>query len=215
LFSFGHGFVVASIAIILGLFMKDFKFPVYFDAFATWIAITSLVIIGTLNVINLLRSSAKHGEFKIKGIKGKFIPRVMKETTNPWVIILLGGLFALAADTVSQTAVWTFAAANSNGYLALVLGPVFMVGMMLTDTIDSLIAYRMLSQSSKIGQSASRMIGWLIVALAYSVAGYEAFTFFYPIIDLDFELVGIIFFLILLLSFGYVVFRGKSKAVAS
>src|SRR3954465_693532 len=47
LFSFGHGLVVAGIAIILGVFAENFEFPVYFGAFATWIAITSLLIIGT------------------------------------------------------------------------------------------------------------------------------------------------------------------------
>lgn len=137
----------------------------------------------------------------------------MRETTNPFLIILIGGLFALAADTVSQTAVWTFAAANSSGYLSLILGPVFMVGMMITDTLDSWIAHRMLTQSSKIGRTASRMIGWLIVTLAYSVAFYEIFTFFYPVVDLDFEIVGVIFFFILLVSFGFVTLLGRLKTV--
>jgi high-affinity nickel-transport protein len=215
LFSFGHGLVVASIAIILGLFTKNFEFPVYFGAFATWIAITSLLIIGTFNVINLVKTKTSDNHFQVKGIKGKFIPRMMRETTNPFLIVLIGGLFALAADTVSQTAVWTLAAANSSGYLSLILGPVFMLGMMITDTLDSWIAHRMLTQSSKISRTASRMIGWLIVTLAYSVAFYEIFTYFYPVVDLDFEIVGIIFFFILLLSFGFVTLFGRLKMVQS
>jgi high-affinity nickel-transport protein len=215
LFSFGHGLVVASIAIILGLFTKNFEFPVYFGVFATWIAITSLLIIGTFNVINLLKTQKSDNNYQVKGIKGKFIPRIMRETTNPFLIILIGGLFALAADTVSQTAVWTLAAANSSGYLSLILGPIFMLGMMITDTIDSWIAHRMLSQSSKISRTASRMIGWLIVTLAYGVAFYEIFTFFYPVVDLDFEIVGIIFFLVLLLSFSFLTLYGRLKTVQS
>jgi high-affinity nickel-transport protein len=215
LFSFGHGLVVACIAIILGLFTKNFEFPVYFGAFATWIAITSLLIIGTFNLINLLKTKTSDSHFHVNGIKGKFIPRIMRETTNPFLIILIGGLFALAADTVSQTAVWTFAAANSSGYLFLILGPVFMAGMMITDTLDSWIAHRMLTQSSKIGRTASRIIGWLIVTLAYSVAFYEIFTFFYPVVELDFEIVGIIFFFTLVLSFGFVMLFGRLKTVQS
>ena len=50
-----------------------------------------------------------------------------------------------------------------------------MVGMMLTDTLDSLIAYRMVHHSGKLGQAASRLIGWVIVVLAYGVSLYEAF----------------------------------------
>ncbi|BBH20386.1 nickel/cobalt efflux system [Paenibacillus baekrokdamisoli] len=211
LFSFGHGAVVASIAIILGLFFKSFTFPAFFDTFATWVAILSLFLIGTLNISNLLRAKKHKHDFELKGIKGKLIPKILRETSNPFVIILLGGLFALAADTVSQTSVWAISAVNSNSYMPIILGLVFMVGMMLTDTLDSLIAYRMISQTSKIGQSASRMIGWLIVTLAYGVSFYLAFTFFFPIVDVDFEIVGLVSFLFLVLCFGVVSLRGRMK----
>jgi high-affinity nickel-transport protein len=213
LFSFGHGLVVAIIAVILSLFTRDFEFPAFFGSFATWVAISSLLAIGTYNFVNLLRTKVADSEFQVKGIKGKLIPRMLRETSNPFVIILIGGLFALAADTVSQTAVWALAAANSSGYLSLVLGPVFMLGMMITDTLDSWIAHRMLTKSSKLSQTASRMMGWLIVVLAYSVAIYQILTFFYPIVDIDFERVGIVFFSILVLSLGIVTLLGRVKKI--
>lgn len=64
--------------------------------------------------------------------------------------------------------------------MPLILGLVFMIGIMTTDTIDSLIVYRMINQSSNIGQSASKIMGWVIVVLAYGVLGYQAFIFFNP-----------------------------------
>jgi high-affinity nickel-transport protein len=214
LFSFGHGAVVAIIAVVLGMFVKNFKFPDYFDALSTWIAIISLFAIGTWNIVNLLKRRAPGEEFRIHGIKSKFLPRLMKETTNPFFIILLGGAFALAADTVSQTSMWALSASNSSGYMPVILGLVFMIGMMLTDTLDSIIAYRMISQSGKLGQSASRLMGWMIVMLAYGVSFYEAFTFFYPVVDLDFEIVGIIAFALILLCFGVVSIRAKLNPAA-
>jgi nickel/cobalt transporter (NiCoT) family protein len=42
-----------------------------------------------------------------------------------------------------------------------------MVGMMITDTMDSLIAFRIIRQTNRLGQSASRVMGWVIVSLAY------------------------------------------------
>jgi high-affinity nickel-transport protein len=197
---------------MLGVFVKGFRFPDFFDVLATWIAIASLFMIGTFNVFNLLRTAGTGGEFQIRGLKGKLLPRIMRETTNPFLIVILGGLFALAADTVSQTSLWALSAANSADYMPFILGGVFMAGMMLTDTLDSLIAYRLISQSGQIGQSTSRLIGWFIVALAYGIASYEAFSFFFPVLDIDFEVVGIICFVFLLSCLAAVAIRRKIKA---
>jgi high-affinity nickel-transport protein len=202
LFSFGHGLVVATVAIILSMISKDFTFPDYFDTVVTWISVVSLALIGCLNARNLIRNSSEQADFSVRGIKGRFIPRVVRETTNPFMIIGIGGLFALAADTVSQTSVWALASGNADGYLPYVLGLTFMAGMMLTDTIDSLVAYRMLSQSGKLGRTASKVMGWVIVALAFGVSFYEAFTYFNPWAELDFEVVGVVIFCALLICFG-------------
>lgn len=212
LFSFGHGLVVASVAVILGVFIKDFKFPYYFDTLVTWISVVSLFMIGTLNIFNLLRTRSTSNEsFQIKGIKGKFLPRIVQETTNPFLVILIGGLFAMAADTVSQTSMWAIAAGNSGSYMPFLLGITFIIGMMCTDTIDSLVAFLMINQSSRLGQSASRIMGWIIVTLAYGVSFYEAFTFFFPWAEIDFEIVGVIIFLLMLLCFVLVSLRAKRQ----
>ncbi|WP_141430587.1 sodium:proton antiporter [Bacillus sp. 03113] len=213
LFSFGHGGMVAITACILGMVMKNFSFPAYFDNFASWVSIISLFLIGTLNTYNLLRTRNNSEEFQLSGLKGKFLPKVMKGTTNPFLIILVGALFALAAETVSQTAVWSLAAGNGGKYTPLILGLVFMLGMMITDTIDSMIVYKMVNQSSKLGQSASRLIGWVIVILAYGVSFYLAFTFFNPWAELDFEIVGIILFLFLVTTFFFVSVRSKRQNI--
>ncbi|UOF90882.1 sodium:proton antiporter [Fodinisporobacter ferrooxydans] len=213
LFSFGHGFVVASVAVTLGMFIKNFQFPDSFNTFATWLSIVSLFLIGTLNIYHLLRTKATKQDFELRGIKGKLISRFVRGTTNPFAIILVGGLFAMAADTVSQTSVWAFAAGNSGNSMPIILGLVFMFGIMLTDTIDSMVAYRMISQSSKLGQSASRVMGWVIVFLAYGVSFYEAFIFFNPQAELDFEIVGVVIFICLVICYIGVNLQAKSQIV--
>jgi high-affinity nickel-transport protein len=212
LFSFGHGLVVASIGIILGSLSHNFKLPDYVDLFVTWFSILSLFLIGTLNIANLLKTRlGSQDDYRLQGIKGKLIPKRLLETSNPLLIILIGGLFALASDTISQTSVWVLAARNNGIYVPYALGITFMIGMMITDTIDSLITNQILSQSNKLGKSASRVMGWIIVVLAYGLSFYEAFTFFHLWVDLDFEVVGIIIFLFFLLILVWVSYRAKSK----
>ncbi|MFC7393542.1 sodium:proton antiporter [Scopulibacillus cellulosilyticus] len=194
-FSFGHGLIVASIAVILGMVSQTFKYPSYFDTIGTWISVLSLFLIGTLNIYNLLHTKTK--EYEPTGIKGKMVPKIFRETTNPLFIILTGIVFAAAADTVSQTAVWALASTHFASYMPIILGVTFMVGMMLTDTADSLITFRMISQSGKMGQTASKIMGWVIVVLAYGVSLYEAVTYFKPSLEINFELVGVILFVII------------------
>ncbi|NRD79194.1 sodium:proton antiporter [Bacillus sp. BRMEA1] len=216
LFSIGHGLVVTCIALILGIFMKNFRIPELVNTLVTWISIISLFSIGTLNIYNLLRTkSIADGNYQISGIKGKFLPRIVQETTNPFFVILIGGIFALAADTVSQTSMWAIAAGNTGSYMPLLLGIVFMFGMILTDTIDSFVAFRVINQSNRFGQSASRLMGWIIVLLAYGVSSYEAFTFFFPWAELDFEMIGIILFGVLILGFVYISLLSKKQAAIS
>jgi nickel/cobalt transporter (NiCoT) family protein len=85
--------------------------------------------------------------------------------------------------------------------------------MMITDTIDSMIVYKMVNQSGKLGQAASRLMGWVIVFLAYGVSFYLAFTFFNHWAELDFEMVGIILFIFLVSSFIFVSVRSKRQNV--
>ena len=212
LFSLGHGLVVTCIAVILGIFMKSFKIPELVTTLVTWISIVSLFGIGTLNIYNLLRKKSTCDEdFQVSGIKGKFLPRMLQETTNPFFVILIGGLFALAAETVSQTSMWAIAAGNTASYMPVLLGLIFMLGMMVTDTLDSFVAFRMINQSDRLGQSASRVMGWVIVSLAYGVSFYQAFTFFFPWAELDFEIVGVILFVLLVLCYVIVNFRTKKQ----
>lgn len=206
LFSLGHGLVVTSIAVIINTISRYFSLPPIFDVIGTWITIIILLLIGTLNFYNLV-SKKTESNFQISGIKGNFIPRFARETTNPLLVILVGMMFALAADTVTQTAVWSMAAENSGQVIALALGLTFMSGMMLADTIDGFLVYKMVKQTGRVGRQASRIMGWVIVFLAYGVAIYDGLNYFFPKFSVDFELVGMISFLLLLIGLAMVNWR--------
>ena len=210
LFSLGHGLIVTSIAVIINTISRYFSLPPIVNIIGTWITIVILLLIGTLNVYNLVSKRAE-SDFQISGIKGNFIPRFARETTNPFLVILVGMMFALAADTVTQTAVWSMAAENAGRYVALALGLTFMAGMMLADSIDGFLVYKMVTQTGRVGRQASRIMGWVIVFLAYGVAFYDGLAYFFPKLTVDFELVGIISFLSLLVGLAMVSWRIKGE----
>jgi nickel/cobalt transporter (NiCoT) family protein len=214
LFSTGHGFVVAGVGVIIGEFAAHFAFPGYVDAIATWVSVASLFALGTLNVYNLSRPKQSSLEiYEISGWKGRFLPRFARESRHPLVIVVVGGLFALAADTVSQTSVWALAAGHAgNRYLPLVLGLVFMGGMILTDTTDCLLTLRMVRHTGQLGQTASRLMGWLIVVLSYGVSIYELVNVFFPKWSVNFETVGLAAFFVLLLC--YLITLLKQKGIS-
>jgi high-affinity nickel-transport protein len=205
LFSIGHGLIVTSIAFIIGNITEGFTIPDVLDTFVTWFSIFSLFLIGTLNSYNLLK--VKTGAAQLQGVKGRFIPRFLRETTNPFLIIVIGAIFALAAETVSQTSVWALAAGHN--YMPFVLGAIFTLGMILTDTVDSWVAYKVIGNTGRSGRSVSRLMGWLVVTLAFGVAFYEAVSFFHPVEDALPELIGIVAFLFMFAAFLVVLVRDK------
>jgi high-affinity nickel-transport protein len=178
LFSLGHGSAVVFVAAMIGFVSEAFTYPEYFDAIGTWVSIVSLLIIGTFNVVSLLKhpSSHTHEHFSIKGIKGKFIPKFIQNTRNPLIIVLVGLLFAFAVDTVSQTSVWALASLHSGKFMPLILGFVFLFGMMITDTLDSLVIHKLLKKSNNTGKIISLLMGWSVVVLSYGVGLYELFN---------------------------------------
>ena len=59
------------------------------------------------------------------------------------------------------------------------------------------------------GRQASRIMGWMIVILAYGAAIYDGLNYFFPKLSVNFELVGIIAFLLLLIGLAMVNWRIK------
>ncbi len=213
LFSLGHSLMIVVVATVIGLLARDFEPPAVFDTVATVFVVALLFIIGTMNIWNLLH--AKPGEdISLAGVKTRFLPKFVSQTSNPFVIVLVGFSFALAADTLSQAALFGVAGSAAHQYPGVfptVLGFVFMVGMVTTDTLDGQMVYRMLSMASRTAWIATRVSGWIVVALAYGVALYEIVNFLMPEVSVDSEILGIAVFCIFLVGFGLTITFSKRE----
>jgi len=164
-----------------------------------------------MNVWNLLR--AKPGQdVALSGFKSRLLPRFISQTSNPLAIVGIGFSFALAADTLSQAALFGLAGSARREYPGLfptLLGLTFMVGMVATETVDGHLVFRMLSMASRTAWIATRITGWIVVALAYGVALYKVVNFAVPAVDVDSEMLGIIVFCAFLIGFGLTVTLSK------
>lgn len=169
LFSLGHGMVVMVVAILVGLFATHLDIPDWMDSFGAWVSIVFLLALGTVNLLAVLRTPADD-VVQPAGLKGRFLGR-LNQASRPWLIVLIGALFALSFDTISQAALFSLAASKMNGWLfSAILGLTFMIGMMVTDGMNGLWVSRLLRRADRRALIASRMLGLTIALLSFVVA---------------------------------------------
>ncbi|MDE3076588.1 MAG: sodium:proton antiporter [Chloroflexota bacterium] len=193
LFSFGHSLVIVALATALGLMARRFEPPAAIDHLGSVLSIALLTLVGSLNAWYLLRA-APGEEVQLAGIKNRLLPRFISQASHPAAVMLVGCAFALAADTFSQAALFGLAGgagARFGGLLPTLLGLIFMAGMVLVDTGDGHIVYRVLSMPSATARLATRVTGWVVVALAYGVATYELAALISPRFDIRPEVLGL------------------------
>ncbi|MBI1424050.1 MAG: nickel transporter [Gammaproteobacteria bacterium] len=169
LFSLGHGMVVIVVAILVALFSKGLSIPDWMDGFGAWVSIIFLLALGTVNLITVLRASPD-AVVQPAGLKGRFLGR-LNRAGHPWLIVLVGTLFALSFDTMSQAALFSLAASKMSGWVfSAILGLTFMAGMMVTDGVNGLWVSRLLRRADRRARIASRVLGLTIALLSFGVA---------------------------------------------
>lgn len=211
LFALGHSLSVAIVAIGVAFLANQFSVPEWLTAAIDWLIIALLLLVGTMNLRALMRAD----RYQPIGWRHAFVPRRLRDNTNPFAIIAIGAIFGLVFDTATQAAAWGAAAgASGAGVVAIILA--FSAGMILTDTADSWIVARLLRTQGdrRIVQRYRRMVGWVIVGLSFGMAGYALATLLAPQMalgDIAFSSLGIgmVVVVILLLAVGAV--RAKPK----
>jgi high-affinity nickel-transport protein len=117
------------------------------------------------------------------GLKGRLFAR-LQHASHPALIALVGALFALSFDTMSQAALFSVTAAGLGGWkYSLLMGGTFMVGMMVTDGINGLWISRLIQRSNQMACLASRIMSLSIASLSLLVAAFGAAKYFSPAAD--------------------------------
>ena len=171
LFSLGHGTVVMLIALAVGYASTHWQVPDWMEDLGTWISIGFLTLLGALNLRAVLTAPAGEMVAPI-GIKAGLLHR-LQATSHPIAIAAVGALFALSFDTMSQAALFAVTATQHGGLAhALALGLAFTCGMLLADGINGLWIAHLLRRADHRARIASRIMGLMVAAISFSVAGF-------------------------------------------
>jgi high-affinity nickel-transport protein len=182
LFSLGHGAVVLLIALVVGSATSRWETPAWLETSGVWISIAFLTALGLVNVHAVL-SAAPEEVVRPVGIKGRFLGR-LGSAGSPGLVALVGALFALSFDTVSQAALFALTATQFGGVgHALMLGLVFTVGMLVTDGVNGVWISKLILRSDEIARVASRVIGLAVGAVSLLIAAFSAAKMLFPQLD--------------------------------
>jgi high-affinity nickel-transport protein len=170
LFAGGHSIMVLAIAAIVGYVGSRVSADRdLIEAIGTWISIVVLVLIAILN----LRQLAAGGD-RLVGVKTRLLPPALRNATSPLVAIPVGLLFGFGFETSSQVAAYAVAFGVNAGVLgALIVGAMFCLGMIVTDTLDSVLVHRLVSDRSSRLPRTMRVWIWSVTVMALVVAAYE------------------------------------------
>lgn len=182
LFSVGHGAVVVAIALTVSTLARHWQTPEWLEIFGAWVSIAFLFALGLLNIRAVLR--AEPGEIvRPVGLKGRFLGR-LAEAASPGLIALVGALFALSFDTISQAALFALTATQFGGWQdALLLGLLFMLGMLVTDGINGLWISRLIIRADRIAHIASRVMSLVVAGVSLLVGSFGLMKLSLPSVD--------------------------------
>ena len=181
-FSLGHGAVVMVIATAVSLAAAQWRTPDWLQSSGVWISVCFLAALGIINVHAAVTAPAGEVVAPI-GLKGRWLGRLGK-AGSPGLVALVGALFALSFDTVSQAALFSLTAQQFGGLgHALMLGALFTLGMLVTDGINGLWISRLIARADELARIASRVMSLAVGGVSLLIAAFALAKMTLP--DLD------------------------------
>lgn len=181
-FSLGHGAVVAAIALGVSALAGRWQVPGWFATFGAAVSITFLLLLGSLNLAAVLRADPR-AVVQPVGLKGRWLGQ-LRQAARPGLVALVGALFALSFDTLSQAAFFALAAARFGGWEhALLLASLFLLGMLITDGVNGFWIARLIARADQVALVASRVMGLVVSGISLLVAAFGLARLASPAID--------------------------------
>lgn len=173
-FSFGHGFVIILFCTLIAFFFKHFSLPYWLNRLMLIFSILLLILFGLFNLYALIRK--KSGGIKYQILHNGVLTLFTFLKSSVYLqSIIIGIIFAISFDTLSQVAVFALSAAHSfQAIFSVMLGVVFMIGMMLTDGINGYLVFSLIKKSNQFSVSLSRYLSFLIGLFSTSIGVIEA-----------------------------------------
>ena len=169
LFSLGHGLVVMVLALVIANGALHSGIPKNLDVIGHWISIFFLLLFGLLTCWTIFSKPNQNG--LPLAWRGLLYTKLLGKCYQPLTIILIGALFALSFDTFTQVAFFSLSASLVAGsFFSLMLGCIFMFGMMLADGLNGVIISSLILRADKTSQMIAKGIGLLIASFSLVLA---------------------------------------------
>jgi high-affinity nickel-transport protein len=213
LFAGGHSIMVFAIAALVGVLGTHFAaHGALIETIGTWISIVVLVAIAVMNLAQL-----RAGGTRLVGVKTRLLPKALREASSPWLAVPVGLLFGFGFETSSQIATFAVAFGVNSGVIgALLVGAAFCLGMICTDTLDSVLVHRLVSDRSTLQATTMRVWIVAVTIVALAVAAYElaqVLGWQSPIPDIDLSL-AIVASLVAVFTYVFAQTRRKAAVPA-
>lgn len=182
LFSIGHGAVVIAIALLVSSAVARWQTPGWLETTGVVISIFFLTLLGVLN-LRAVWHAAPDEVVSPVGLKGRFLG-ALGRAKNPYIVALVGALFALSFDTISQAAFFAIAAGQYGGVIyAASLGMLFVLGMLVTDGVNGLWISRLIVRADETARIASRVMSLAVACVSLLVAAFSAAKLLLPRVE--------------------------------
>ncbi len=170
LFAGGHSIMVLALSALVGLLGARFSaHGQLIETVGTWISVVVLIGLAVLNMRQL-----RSADPRLAGAKTRLLPRALREGTSALAAIPIGILFGFGFETSSQVATYAVAfGADAGVWGAVLVGAMFCFGMIVTDTLDSVVVHRLISFRSDRLPRIMRVWIVSVTVLALAVATYE------------------------------------------
>jgi high-affinity nickel-transport protein len=170
MFAGGHSIMVLALSALVGLLGVRFSaHGQLIETVGTWISIVILVGIAAMNARQL-----REGGSRLAGAKTRLLPRALRDGTNALLAIPIGLLFGFGFETSSQVATYAVAfGADAGIWGSVLVGSMFCLGMIVTDTLDSIVVHRLISFRSDRLPHIMRVWIASVTIFALVVAVYE------------------------------------------
>lgn len=205
LFSLGHGFVVIGVSTSAALLAGSWQLPSWLDHAGSLISITLLLILGSWNLHQVIHANS--GEIlRPAGLKSRLMPKAYNGGAG--TVFFVGMLFAFSFDTLSQALLFSVVAKKHSGpWIALLLGSMFMAGMMVTDALNGVWTAWLLQRADRKAAMASRVMGAVIGVLSITFAMFGVLRLLDPAVAYYMSSIGFVTSLVViaLLLGGYFV----------
>lgn len=182
LFSLGHGAVVLAIALVVSTVFQHWQTPEWLNQTGAWISVSILTALAVLNIRAVLTSDTGEVVAPV-GLRTAVFGRLIR-TGNPLMVAGIGALFALSFDTISQAALFALTAVHFGGWLdALLLGLLFMFGMLVTDAINGFWIAHLIRRADRLARLASRILSLTVAGVSLAIAAFGAARLSLPAVD--------------------------------